>query len=89
MRRNLAALSHVAVMAAVVACLVYLPAGLLVTLVARAFGVSFDALVTFGDAVHALPGLILWWCLAFAGACGYAALVFPWDDRAFRPPDPN
>jgi hypothetical protein len=87
MRKDLAALSQVAVMAAIVACLVYLPAGLLVTLAARVCGLSFEALVTFGGAVHALPGLILWWLVVFTGACGYAVLVFPWGDPVFRPPD--
>jgi hypothetical protein len=87
MRKNLAALSQVAMMAAIVACLVYLPAGLLLVLAARVFGVSFDALVTFGGAVHALPGLLLWWLVVFTGACGYAALMFPWGDAVFRPPD--
>ena len=84
MRPNLTALSQAAVMAAIVACLAYLPVGLLVVLAVRVFGVSFEALVTFGGAVHALPGLVMWWFVAFAGACGYALFVFPWGDHVTR-----
>lgn len=84
--RLLRALSQVAVMAAIVATLVYLPLGVLVALALRLSGVPFDAMLTFGGELHAALGLLVWWLFAFAGACGYAAWVFPWGDRVFSWP---
>jgi hypothetical protein len=86
MRGTLSAVLHVATMAAIVATLVYLPMGLVVALVAALFGVSFHALVTFGGALNAVLGLLAWWLFAFAGACTYAAWVFPWGDKVFAWP---
>ena len=74
----LAVLSQVAVMAAVVATLVYFPLGIALALIVPLLGITFDALLTFGGAVHFVLGLLLWWLATFAGACGYAAVMFPW-----------
>lgn len=85
-RLLLRALSQVAVMAAIVATLVYLPLGALVALALRLSGVPFDAMLTFGGELHAALGLLVWWLFAFAGACGYAAWMFPWGDKVFSWP---
>lgn len=85
--RLLRALSQVAVMAAIVATLVYLPLGVLLAIVLGLSGVPFHAMLTFGGELHAALGLLVWWLFAFAGACGYAAWVFPWGDRVFSWPD--
>jgi hypothetical protein len=77
----LAPIGQVAVMAAIVATLAYFPLGFIVGLMLRVFGVSFTAFVTFGAAVAPLIGLLLWWLLLFAGACIYAACLFPWGDE--------
>lgn len=82
----LTTLSQVAVMAAIVATLVYLPLGIVVALILRLSGVPFDALLTFGGALHEVSGLLLWWAIAFAGAFGYAAWMFPWGDKVFAWP---
>lgn len=87
MRSVLTSLSQVAVMAAIVATLVYIPLGILLALVLRLFGVPFDTLLTFGGVIHEVLGLLLWWVFAFAGACGYAAWVFPWGDKVFAWPN--
>ena len=42
-----------------------------------------SVLPTFGGAVHPALGLLLWWLLVFAAACGYAAWLFPWGDKDF------
>ena len=76
-----ATLSQVAVMAAVVATLVYFPLGIALALILPMLGISFDSLLTFGGAVHFVFGLLLWWLATFAGACGYAAVMFPWGER--------
>ena len=73
-------LSQLAVMAAIVATLVFLPLGFAVVGVLRLFGVAFDAVVTFNGSVHAALGLVAWWLLAFAGAWGYTACMYPWED---------
>lgn len=77
----MAALSQVAVMAAIVATLLYVPVGLALALVLRVAGVSFDAFLTFGGAFHVFVGIVVWWWFAFAGACIYAACLFPWGDK--------
>jgi len=86
MRAVLKSLSQMAVMAAIVATLAYFPLGLLATLAFRLFGIPFDALVTFGGALGMFLGLVSWWLVAFAGACAYAAWMFPWGDAAFAWP---
>lgn len=86
MRSVLTTLSQVAVMAAIVATLAYLPLGVLLALTLRLFGIPLDALLTFGGALNAVLGLLAWWLFAFAGACAYAAWVFPWGDKVLAWP---
>ena len=71
------------VAAAIVATLVYLPVCLVLALTLRAFGVSFTHWLTLGEVLHPALGLLAWWLVIFVGACGYAALLFPWGDRFF------
>jgi len=68
-------------MSAIVATLFYFPVVLIVAAALHLAGVSFDAFATFGGAFRTLPGLLVWWVVAFAGACAYAAFVFPWGDN--------
>ena len=83
MRTALKALSQMAVMAAIIATLTYLPLGVVLALVVRLVGMPLDVLLTLGGTVHATLGLLLGWRLVFAGACGYAAWLFPWGDKVF------
>ena len=78
-----AALLQMLVMAAVVATLVYLPVCIALALALRAFGISFEAWLTLGKALHPAVGLGVWWLFVFLGACGYAAWLFPWGDKVF------
>lgn len=82
-RSALRVLSQMAVMAAIVATLVYLPVCIALALAFRAFGVSFEAWLTLGAALHPALGLLAWWLFVFVGSCGYAAWEFPWGDRNF------
>jgi hypothetical protein len=77
----MAPLAQVAVMAAIVATLLYFPMGVALAVLLRLVGVSFEALVTFGGAIGVFLGLAAWWSLVFAGAGIYAACVFPWGDK--------
>ena len=80
-----ASFSQAAVMAAIVATLTYFPLGIASALILPQLGITFDALLTFGGAMHFVFGLLLWWLLTFVGACGYAAWMFPWvpwEDQA-------
>jgi hypothetical protein len=82
-RSALTALSQMAVMAAVVATLVYLPVFVALALGFRAFGIPFESWVSFGASLHPALGLLAWWLIVFAGSCGYAAWAFPWGDNVF------
>ena len=77
-------LSQFAVMTGIVATLVYFPLGIALALILHPLGITFDALLTFGGAMHFVFGLLAWWLLTFAGACGYAACMFPWGDSQVR-----
>jgi hypothetical protein len=79
-------LAQVAVLAAIVATLLYLPTAVLLIGVSHAFGISFDAFVTFGGALGPFLGLAAWWMLAFAAACIYALFAFPWDEKVLSWP---
>jgi hypothetical protein len=86
MRSALVCLSQMAVMAAIIATLLYLPVGVVLALALRLAGVRLESFVTFGGSLGTLSGLFVWWLLAFAGACVYAAWAFPWRDKVFAWP---
>ncbi|HEX5091357.1 MAG TPA: hypothetical protein VFV84_01560 [Burkholderiales bacterium] len=77
------ALLQMIVTAAIVATLVYLPVCVVLALTLRAFGISFEAWLTLGKALHPALGLVVWWLFIFLGSCGYAAWLFPWGDKVF------
>jgi hypothetical protein len=72
-----------AVMAAIVATLLYPPVAIVLALLLGLSGVPFAALVTFGGAVGTPAGMLAWWLVAFVLALAYAAFVFP---RGYRNP---
>ncbi len=74
--------AQVATMAAVVATLVYWPAGLLLALVLWPFRTPFAAVVTFGGALPWYAGMLAWWLLFFVPAAVYAVVAFPWHHTA-------
>jgi hypothetical protein len=73
--------SRLAVMAAVVASLVYWPAGILVALACALIGVSPQAILTFGGGMGTLYGMLGWWLILFVLSLPYAAWFFPWDAK--------
>jgi hypothetical protein len=85
----LACLGRVAVMAAIVATLLFVPAALGGALVILMLGFSPEAFATFGGALHPLLGLCAWWLAAFVGASAYAAFAFPWDEKVLAWPKKN
>ena len=86
MRALMVSLSQVAVMAAIVATLAYWPLGIAIALLLALFGVSIDAVATFGGRFNTFFGLFAWWLITFAGACIYAACAFPWGDKVLAWP---
>lgn len=65
-----------ALMAALVTSLMYFSVGALLVLAAYAlFGVSFHALMTFGDSFDPFVGLVLWWMVGYVPALVYAAIL--------------
>ena len=65
----------VALMAAIVTTLAYLPVGALVALLAfGAFDVPLRSLLSFGGQIHIVAGLALWWGIAYLPALLYAAV---------------
>lgn len=83
MRTASKALSQMVMMAAIVATLACIPVGAALALVLYQLGAPLEAVLTLGGAVHASVGLVLWWLIVLAAACGYAAWMFPWEDRQF------
>jgi hypothetical protein len=66
---------EIALMAAIVTTLVYVPVGALVAVLAfGAFGVPLHSLLSFGGDIHIVAGLALWWGIAFVPASVYAAV---------------
>jgi hypothetical protein len=65
----------VALMAAIVATLAYIPVGALVAILAfGAFDVPLHSLLTVGGQIHIVAGLALWWGIAYLPALLYAAV---------------
>ena len=76
-------LAHVAVMAVLVATILYFPFGIGMILALRIAGIGVEPVLTFGGTLALLPGLIGWWLVFFAGALIYAASFFPWSDKVY------
>jgi len=83
------AVFQLAVMAAIVATLFYIPLALLAALVSYVLAVPLGALMTFGGTFDTFFGLVAWWLVAFAGACVYAAFAFPWKEKVLAWPRKN
>ena len=67
------------VMASVVTTALYVPvAGVLALLANALFDVSLHSFVTFGDALGAFEGLLVWWVVLFVPALAYSAVMMPW-----------
>ena len=80
MRRLSDSLSKMVLMAAIVATLLFLPAGALLALLSFGLlGTSFHAFVTFGGTLGAFQGILAWWILDFVPALVYAAYALPWE----------
>jgi hypothetical protein len=69
---------QMAVMAAIVATMLYPPVAIVLGLLLGLFGVPLDAVVTFGGVINTYAGMLAWWLAAFALALVYAAFAFPW-----------
>ena len=84
------AVSQLAVVAAIVASLLYVPLGALAALVSYLFAVPLGAPVTFGGAFNNMFfGLFAWWLAVFSGACVFAAFAFPWKEKVLAWPRKN
>jgi hypothetical protein len=62
-------------MAAIVATMLLPPAAGIAWLVMQLFGASFPLIVTFGERIGAVEGLLAWWGIFFAAAFAYAAVM--------------
>ena len=62
-------------MAAIVATMLLPPAAGIAWLVTQLVGASFPAIVTFGERVAAVAGMLAWWVIFFAAAFAYAVVV--------------
>jgi len=79
MRARLAGGAKLALLAAIVASLVYWPAALVVVSLFGLAGVSAQNVVTVGGALGTFAGMLVWWLLLFVLLLAGAALVFPWN----------
>ena len=70
-----ASLAQLFVMAAIVTTLFLVPAAGLAWLACAVLDVSFESLVTFGDALSAPAGVSAWWAIFFLPAFAYAAFM--------------
>jgi hypothetical protein len=76
-----ASVTQAVVTAVIVATMLYVPVGALLAVVVTPFGVSPQALATFGSRLELLPGLLTWWVIVLVPVLVYAAFVYPWGDQ--------
>lgn len=76
-----ASLTQAVVVAIVVATILYVPAGLVLAVVLTPFGISLQALATFGGRLELFPGLVAWWLIVLVPALVYTAFMFPWGGK--------
>lgn len=81
-----ASVGQAAVIAAIVATLLYWPAGVALGLLLPLGGLRLDALLTFGGNVGLLLGMLAWWLAFYLAALVYVVIAFPWPEtRGFSP----
>ena len=76
-----ATVTQAVVTAVIVATMLYFPAAALLALVVTLFGISPQALATFGSRLDLLPGLVAWWFIVLIPVLVYAAFVYPWEEH--------
>lgn len=77
---------QVALLGALMATLVYFPAGLALASLLALFGLPLERVLTFDGAFSAFIGAFAWWLLAFGAACVHARFAFPWDEKVLAWP---
>jgi len=82
MRLVLRNLPQMLVMAGVVTTALYVPVMAVLALFSvELVGVPLRSLITFGDALGAFEGLVVWWIVLFVPALAYSACMMPWGAR--------
>ena len=76
-----ASVTQAVVVAVVVTTILYVPAGILLALVLTPFGISLQALATFGGRLELFPGLVAWWLIVLVPALVYTAFMYPWGGK--------
>jgi hypothetical protein len=71
----LAAAGRTIVIAAIIATMLYWPAGIVLAALCALFGIPAQAFITFGGLLATVPGMLAWWLVAFAFALAYAATL--------------
>jgi uncharacterized membrane protein len=79
MRARLACGLRLMVMTAIVASVLYWPAGLALVALFALIGIPAESLLTLGGTFGVVSGMLAWWLFSFALALPYAACVFPWS----------
>ncbi|MGE5641321.1 MAG: hypothetical protein ACM30H_14620 [Clostridia bacterium] len=77
---------QVLAMAGIVATLLFFPVAMALAFGLRLAGIAVEPLATFGGALGALAGALVWWLIFFAGALVYVACLFPWGDQVLAWP---
>jgi hypothetical protein len=81
-------IGRLCVMGAVVATLWVPVAALIAGLAIVLLDLPIRVVVTFGDRIHAAPGLVLWWLIVFLPALVYAAVFMPSWGKTTTPTGP-
>jgi hypothetical protein len=74
-------IGELAMMAAIVTTLLFLPAASLLAGVLFLFGGSLHAVATFNGVLNAYQGTVAWWLIAFLPTLAYSTYVMPWEPR--------
>jgi hypothetical protein len=80
MRFHWSAIARLCVMGAIVATLWFPPAAVLALACSALGGFPVRLVATFGDRMHALAGVVLWWLIVFVPALVYSAVFLPWEE---------
>ena len=82
MRLVLSSLPQMVVMAAIVTTALIVPILAILTFLSFVlFGVPLRSFVTFGEALTAFEGLVVWWSVLLVPAAAYSACMMPWEAK--------
>jgi hypothetical protein len=79
LKASVACGARLAILAAIMASVLYWPAGMVIVLCSSLLGMPAESLLTLGGSLGIFSGMLAWWLVLFALVLPCALFMFPWN----------